>query len=173
MRSDTKTALEAGGQYSLEITHDRAALADPSSYDAVIMYTVGGELTPAQEQGLVGYVRAGGGLVAIHCANAELEKFTEYTEMIGTVFVSHGPVSAFNVETLPEAAPCLPRLSPNFSITDEFHMRERRTEAELQVFQEGWWQFERHDGVCARLRPGTCALHRSGSRRTRVRPPRL
>jgi len=137
-------ALEAGGQFQLEVTEDRAALADPSAYDAVILYTVSGELTTDQEQGLVGYVRGGGGLVAIHCANAELEKYGDYTEMIGTVFITHGPVSDFTVETLSDAASYLPRLTSSFSITDEFYMCERRTEAELRVFQEGGWQFESH-----------------------------
>ncbi len=139
-----KTALEVGGQFALEITQDRSALADPSSYDAVILYTFGGELTADQEQGLVGYVRGGGGLVAIHCANAKLDKYGDYTEMVGTVFITHGPVSDFTVETSPDAASYLPRLTSSFDIMDEFYVCERRTQAELRVFQEGLWQFERH-----------------------------
>ena len=36
---------------AMTICNDRAALADPSSHPAIIMYTEGGELTPEQEQG--------------------------------------------------------------------------------------------------------------------------
>ena len=86
-----KQAMEVGGQFKVEVTQERAALANPSSYDAVVMYTVGGEMSRSQEQGLVSYVRGGGGLVAIHCANAEMERFKDYIEMVGTSFVRHGP----------------------------------------------------------------------------------
>lgn len=64
--------------------------------------------------------------------------------MVGTVFITHGPVSDFTVETLSDAASYLPRLTSSFDITDEFYVCERRTEAELRAFQEGLWQFERH-----------------------------
>lgn len=37
---------------AMTICNDRAALADPSSHAAIIMYTEGGELTPEQEQGI-------------------------------------------------------------------------------------------------------------------------
>ena len=139
-----KKALEDTGQVSVEVTADRSALADPAAYDAVIMYTVGGEMTQDQENGLVRYVRGGGGLVAIHCANAEMDRFAAYQEMVGTAFITHGPVAEFTVETDPQAAAILPRLNEQFSITDEFYICQRRTQAELRHFQHGLWQFERH-----------------------------
>ena len=139
-----KTAMEATGQFAVEVTEDRSALADPSAYDAVAMYTVCGEMTREQEQGLTGWVRGGGGLFAIHCANAEMDAFKEYQEMVGTRFAGHGPVAEFGVEMAEDCGDILPRLSPSFAITDEFYMLERKTDAELRDFQHGMWQFERH-----------------------------
>ena len=95
-----KAAMEETGQFAVEVTQDRSGLADLSGYDAVVMYTVGGEMTREQEQGLCGYVRGGGGLFAMHCANAEMGAFTEYQEMVGTRFTGHGPIAEFAVETM-------------------------------------------------------------------------
>jgi len=138
-----KEAMEKGGQFSIEVTEDRAGLADPAANDAVVMYTVGGEMSRDQEQGLVNYVRGGGGLVAIHCANADMGAFAEYLEMVGTAFVTHGPITEFGVETAEDVGDILPRLADGFTVTDEFYLLERRTEAELRAFQHGTWQFER------------------------------
>jgi len=146
-----KRAMEAGGQFSIEITDDRAGLADASAYDAVVMYTVGGSMPPDQEQGLVQYVRNGGGLVAIHCANADMGEFPEYLDMVGTEFVTHGPVADFDVETADDTGDILPRLSERFTVTDEYYILKRRTEAELREFQHATWQFERQ--VMGYVRP--------------------
>ena len=139
-----KAAMEETGQFAVEVTQDRSGLTDLSGYDAVVMYTVGGEMTREQEQGLCGYVRGGGGLFAIHCANAEMGAFTEYQEMVGTRFTGHGPQAEFSVETMADCGDILPRLSPAFAITDEFYRVERTTDADLRDFQHGTWQFARH-----------------------------
>ena len=52
-----KTALEATGQFAVKVTEDRGELPDPSAYDAVVLYTVGGEMSREQERGLTGWVR--------------------------------------------------------------------------------------------------------------------
>ncbi len=140
-----KGAVEQTGRFAVEVTEDRAALADPSHYDAVVMYTVGGEMSRDQEQGVVNYVRGGKGLLAIHCANAEMDEFKDYGEMVGTAFVKHGPIADFTVETDGDAGDILPRLSPSFSVTDEFYQCELRTQAPLRPFQSAVWQFERYN----------------------------
>ena len=140
-----KKAMEDTGQFAVEVTEDRGALVDPSSYDAVVMYTVGGEMSRDQERGLVDYVRGGKGVLAIHCANAEMDAFKDYSEMVGSAFITHGPVCDFGVETAGDAGDILPRLSSSFVVTDEFYLCERRTEAPLREFQHAMWQFERHN----------------------------
>lgn len=139
-----KKAMEAGGQFSITTTQDRAILTNLSGFDAVVIYTTGGKMSSSQEQGLANFVKAGGGLLAIHCANAGMSKFKVYTEMVGSAFVGHGPVSAFDVETVEDAGDILPRLSNKLAVMDEFYIIERRTEASLREFQHGTWQFQRY-----------------------------
>jgi len=140
-----KEAMEHTGQFAVEVTEDRAALVNPAVYDAIVMYTVGGEMSRDQEQGLVNYVRAGKGVLAIHCANAEMDNFKDYSEMVGTAFIKHGPVADFTVETDDDSGAILPRLSSSLTATDEFYLCERRSEAPLRQFQSAMWQFERHN----------------------------
>ena len=121
------------------MTEDRNGLVDLSAYDALVMYTVGGEMTRQQELGLCAYARSGCGLFAIHCANAEMGAFAEYQEMIGTRFTGHGPIAEFDVETSADCGDLLPRLSPSFAIADEFYTVESTTDAELPHFQHGMW----------------------------------
>ena len=136
-----KEAMEHTGQFAVEVTEDRAALVNPAVYDAIVMYTVGGEMSRDQEQGLVNYVRGGKGVLAIHCANAEMDNFKDYSEMVGTAFIKHGPVADFTVETDDDSGAILPRLSSSFTATDEFYLCERRSEAPLRQFQSAMWHF--------------------------------
>ena len=85
-------------EFSLEVTDDRNALCDLSKYDAVVLYISSGNLSPEQEQGITGYVRNGGGLLAVHTANAGLAQYADYIEMIGTEFIGHDPLGNFDVE---------------------------------------------------------------------------
>ncbi len=52
-----RSRLVATGQFEVEVTHDQERLCDPSGFDALALYILGGELTPAQEQGICSYVR--------------------------------------------------------------------------------------------------------------------
>ena len=139
-----KEAMEAGGVFSVTVTQDRNRLADLSEFDAVTMYTVGGEMSETQEQGLVNFVRAGGGLMAIHCANADMSQFQAYTEMVGSAFKSHGPTAPFDVTIAEDARDLLPRLSDSYTVIDEFYFIEPRTDAPLRTFQHGMWQFQEY-----------------------------
>ena len=70
------------GQFEMEVTHDRDRLRDLSGFDAVALYILGGTLSADQEKGITGFVRGGGGLLAVHGANASLAQYADYTEMI-------------------------------------------------------------------------------------------
>ena len=139
-----KSAMEASDRFEVTVTSDRASLTNLVGVDAVVMYTVEGEMTGAQEQGLVNFVRSGGGLLAIHCANANMEQFSAYTEMVGSAFTTHGPLAPFSVELTADAGDILPRTSGSFTVTDEFYFIEPRTDAPLREFMHGTWQFQRH-----------------------------
>lgn len=135
--------LSASGQFDLEVTDDRNSLCDLTRFDAVALYILGGELTGDQEKGITGFVRAGGGLLGVHGANAKLAQFSDYTEMIGTEFLGHDPLAAFDVEVEPDTDDILPRLSASFRVEDECYNMAIRTDAPLRWFQHGLWTFER------------------------------
>ena len=106
-----KPLAEECGQFSVEISYDRNHLCDLTDFDSVVLYIIGGEFTKEQEQGLMSFVRAGGGLLAVHGANAGLGEYDDYLEMIGTEFIGHDPLAPFDVEVAPDVDDMLPRLT--------------------------------------------------------------
>lgn len=135
--------VNGASHFKLEVTDDRDALCDLSDYDAVALYIAAGELSREQEQGITGYVRNGGGLLAVHTANAGLAQYADYIEMIGTEFIGHDPLGDFDVEIDPSFDDILPRVSRSFRIEDECYNMDIKTEAPLKWFQHGIWKLER------------------------------
>ena len=109
-----KPLVEASGQFEVEVSDDRNRLTDPSAFDAVALYIGGGEITPEVENGLTGYVRGGGGLLAVHGANAGLGGYDDYIELIGTEFIQHDPLAPFEVTVADGIDDILPRLNKQF-----------------------------------------------------------
>ena len=135
--------LADSGQFDLEVTDDRDRLRDLSDFDAAAFYIGGGTLTEDQEKGITGFVRQGGGLLAVHGANAGLAQYTDYIEMIGTEFIGHDPLGPFEVNVGSDIDDILPRLSTSFRVEDECYNMAIKTEAPLRWFQHGLWTFER------------------------------
>jgi len=124
-------------------TTDRGRLRKLDGFDAVVGYTQGGKLTPAQEKGLLGFVRKGGGFVGIHCANDSFVENDGYMEMIGTQFAGHGPMCDVTVEHTDDYEEIAPRVAKTWAQFDEFYLLKSRTTAKLRAFQYGWWQLDR------------------------------
>lgn len=135
--------LAASGQFHLEVSTDRSRLQNLSGFDAVALYIAGGELARDQELGLTGYVRTGGGLLAVHASNVGLVQYRDYTEMVGSEFTGHDPLAPFDVETVDGVDDALPRLSKSFRITDECYNMKIHTDAPLRYFQYGHWRMDR------------------------------
>lgn len=138
-----QSLADQSGQFSVEATHDRDRLTRLDDVDAVALYILGGAWTPGQEKGLTGFVRQGGGLLAVHGANVQLAQYADYIEMIGTEFTGHDPLARFDVETVAGIDDALPRLNPAFQITDECYNLKIRTDAALRWFQHGLWRMDR------------------------------
>src|SRR5256885_82495 len=64
--------LARDGRFELEMTRDLDALAalPGGQYAAVVLYATGflDDLTPPREQGLLNFVKGGGGFVGVHAA---------------------------------------------------------------------------------------------------------
>ncbi|MFC1717731.1 Gfo/Idh/MocA family oxidoreductase, partial [Candidatus Poribacteria bacterium] len=118
-------------------------LVDLSAFDSVVLYILGGELTPEQERGLTSFVKNGGGLLAVHASNAMLGQYNDFMELIGTEFAGHDELGQFEVTTEGGFDDILPRLNSKFQVVDECFRIKPRTDDPLRYFQYGMWRLER------------------------------
>ena len=138
-----KPLAENSGQFEIEISDDRERLVDPSAFDAVVLYILGGSFTPEQERGLADFVKGGGGLLAVHASNAMLAKYDVFMELIGTEFAGHDPLGPFEVSTESGFDDILPRRDSKFQVVDECFRLKPRTDDPLRYFQYGTWRLEK------------------------------
>ena len=139
-----KPLVEDSGQFEVEVSDNRNRLVDASAFDAVTLYISGGEITPEQERELTAFINAGGGLLAVHSANAGLGRYETYIELIGTEFIQHDPLAPFEVTTENGVNDILPRLNKQFRVVDECYQMKVRTDAPLRYFQYGTWKLEKY-----------------------------
>lgn len=83
-----KSALELSGLFTVDVATsppDSTVGFDPnfSQYDVVVSNYNGMEWSKETQQALVGYMKAGGGLVIVHAANNSFPNWDEYNKMIG------------------------------------------------------------------------------------------
>ncbi len=130
--------LTASGRFEVTSTTDRNALAalPRGHYEAVVIYAQGGELTHRQEQGLIDFVENGGGLVGIHCGNDSFVRNDRYMKLIGSQFIGHGPVVAFDVSVKDADHPLAARVQ-SFRITDELYIVKNH--ADYDAYLQAYW----------------------------------
>ena len=125
--------FEAAG-YTIEASDNVNKLAQlvGSSYDVVLLYTcLGGvqrdgttpsALTEAQVQGLVQWVRDGGGLLAAHAATLACQSRPALKSLMGGVFESHPPQFSFTVYPTSREHPITQGLFA-FTVYDELYIQ--------------------------------------------------
>ena len=135
-----RQVLAGSGRYRLTVTDNREVLAGRlGRYDAVMIYTCGGPLTAEQESGLVGYVRGGGGLVAVHSANAGFDEHRDYLALIGSTFATHPREPVLEqVRIVDGGHPATARLK-DFRLTEEFYVL-KDVDPAARVLAETTWQ---------------------------------
>lgn len=136
-----RAALESTGRFSVTATTLGAmgvpefATLPNARFHSVLIYTQGGTLTKDQEDGLIKFVEAGGGVVGIHCASDSFTQNPRYLQLIGSQFKGHPPgVFEFNVRYLdkcrndghPLAARC-----DDFTINDEHYILEPKNDFDV------------------------------------------
>lgn len=77
------------------------------------------------------FVRAGGGVLALHAATASFKTTAAYFEILGGRFTGHGPVETFTVGPAPAVAPPFTGL-PAFAVTDELYQHEFVSDVQVQ-----------------------------------------
>ena len=104
-----------------ELSQDYAILAGGlEAYHTTLFYTDVGALTPAQEEGLLAYVRGGGGFFGLHTASASFRANAGYHEMLNGIFDGHSPYMEFTVTITAAGHPISRGLQP-FTVNDELH----------------------------------------------------
>lgn len=104
-----------------DFSQDYTVLADGlEGYDTVLFYTDVGELTAAQEKGLLSYIRTGGGFFGLHTAAASFRESEGYHGMLNGFFDGHSPYMDFIVNVSDSNHPITEGLS-DFEATDELY----------------------------------------------------
>ncbi len=120
--------LQAGG-FEVYMSEDLEVLASPGlgGYDLMVNLTTGRDLSPAQETGLMGFIRSGKGLVGIHNATDTFKKSSDYIAAIGGKFITHPAQLDIAVEYTDADHPIVRGL-PSFVVRDELYIMEWQPE---------------------------------------------
>jgi scyllo-inositol 2-dehydrogenase (NADP+) len=139
--------LARDGRFELHMTRDLDALASlPNGpYAVVALYATGfvDELTPEREQGLLEFVRRGGGFVGIHAAADCFRGSRAYIDMLGSEFVHHPEHHEFKVEIVRKDHYLTTRM-PDFSVYDEMYHLQNFDPAKVTVLAQTLWQGKPH-----------------------------
>ncbi|MBI4557760.1 MAG: ThuA domain-containing protein [Candidatus Hydrogenedentes bacterium] len=140
-----KGFVEAAGRHRCEISEDRDRLKARSinRFDAVILYTQGGELEKTQLEGLLNFVKKGGGCVGIHGAAASWQKHDAYVDFLGGTFASHGPIMEFPV-TITSAKSVITQRIQNFRVTDELYTLDKFDPKTVEILATASWHGKAH-----------------------------
>ena len=91
-----------------------------AQYRTTLFYTDLGELSQAQEDGLLTFIRGGGGFVGLHTADASFRDNTRYHGMLNGLFNGHSPYMDFTVQIVDHDDPVTRGLA-DFDVKDELH----------------------------------------------------
>ena len=135
--------LQADGRFTLEMTDDLDAFAhlSGSDYAAVVVYTTGfhDDLTPAREQGLLDFVKKGGGFVGIHSAADSFRGSRAYVDMLNGEFLTHPEHHEFNINIVEKGHYLTVRM-PDFAVYDEMYHLQNFDPARCTVLATTQWQ---------------------------------
>ncbi|CAL1519483.1 PVC-type heme-binding CxxCH protein [Chitinophaga sp. MM2321] len=112
---------------------DDLAGEDLKLYDGLIVYANYDSITPAQEKGLLEFVRSGKGFIPLHCASYCFRNSPEVVEMIGGQFKTHQYDSFPAVIVKPEH-PVMKGI-PAFRTEDETYVHDKISK-DIEVLTE-------------------------------------
>jgi type 1 glutamine amidotransferase len=109
--------------YDVTISRDRERIskAGLQGADALLVYTTGGKLEPEPAAAFLEFVKAGGGVVGIHCAADSFKENPEYIETLGGAFITHPPQLDVQVEFVDREHPITQGLE-DFTLRDELYI---------------------------------------------------
>ena len=103
-------------------------------FQVVVLYTQGDQLDDPAVDALAKFVRNGGGLVAMHAANASLKNET-LAKLIGSRLKTHGPAAEFAVTVSDPEHPIAHRIQ-SMRVHDELYQLEKLSDH--KAFLSAW-----------------------------------
>jgi putative membrane-bound dehydrogenase-like protein len=95
-------------------------------FDVLLIYANNEQITPEQEQALLGFVEGGGGFVPVHCASYCFHNSPKYIDLVGAQFKSHGG-EVFKARITQPEHPAMLGLH-EFSSWDETYVHDKHNE---------------------------------------------
>jgi type 1 glutamine amidotransferase len=110
------------GKFAVTATEDLSTLNDLGRYSAVVFFTSGElALSDRQKQGLLDFVRSGGGFAGIHSGTDTLYTWPEYGDLIGGRFDGHPWTQEVRIDIEDSEHPAVRGMTTPFSIVDEIY----------------------------------------------------
>jgi len=122
--AEHQLAVAGEGRFAVDATEDCGTVTEDNlrRYRAVAFFTTGElPLSGAQRDGLLGFVRGGGGFVGIHSATDTFYEWPDYGEMLGGTFDGHPWHERVGVKVEDPSHPSTEHLGEAFEITDEIY----------------------------------------------------
>jgi type 1 glutamine amidotransferase len=113
-----RSALTGAGM-NVTATHDAAAAAELSGYEAAVLFTDGDYFTEAQLESIIGFVQGGGGLVSLHTTAATNKSHAGFSKLIGTR-INGGTITRHTAIIEAPNHPILEGVQ-DFELDDEIH----------------------------------------------------
>jgi putative membrane-bound dehydrogenase-like protein len=111
--------------------------ANLAGYDCLAIYANTARISPDQEEAMLDFVAAGGGLVPLHCASYCFQNSTKYIELVGAQFQKHG-TGVFKETIVNTDHPVMKGLSPIESWDETYvHTKHNTNRVVLAVRSEG------------------------------------
>lgn len=95
--------------------------ADVDKFSALVLHYHHKTISPAALARLDGFVKSGGGILAIHAATASFKETLAYFDILGGRFIGHGKVEPFEVSS--KNSKIFSGIS-NFTVKDELYIHE-------------------------------------------------
>ncbi len=126
----TASILEKSGRFKVKISEDLSILESSlESFDVIVLnYGFWKQPDPSDKAkaNLLGFVKSGKGLVALHFACSSFQEWTEYRELLGRVWVKkvggHGPFGEFTVN-IKDAKHPVTKGMKDFKTSDELYAK--------------------------------------------------
>ncbi len=123
--AEVGATLKAAGNFAVHrVDEDLDVFTkDLSKYDVVVFHYTVGEISDAQKDGLLNFIKGGKGFVGIHSAADSFRTSPDFRAFIGGYFITHPRYREYQVSVLDEKHPITEGLD-EFVVTDEQYITD-------------------------------------------------